>query len=209
MNATRHRILSIHFWQLPPLSLRVPRLMHALGPCIGGWGMPQTRQVVRKAHQTPEVFLIVSLSQFNIPHPDRTPAWIGAGVKAENGDKSACIGSSSFNTAVWIYANGFGSQNLARVRQLLDAFEQVARVAGIQKIIVRYPQFRAIDLRSKVLNIKLAGHSPPLFAEQTVDASKGKLVAEPWAVGSRIIVALRAMTALMWQGWIIERGPFR
>ena len=43
---------------------------------------------------------------------------------------------------------------------------------GIQQIVVRYPEFRAVDLRSKVLNIKLAGHSSPIFAKQTVDATK-------------------------------------
>src|SRR5271157_6598329 len=79
-------------------------------------------------------------------------------------------------------------------------------MAGIEQIVVRYPKFRAVDLRSKVLNIKLAGHSSPLFAKQTVDATKGKLIAKPWAVGNRTFVALRAMTALMCYGWIIERN---
>ena len=54
--------------------------------------------------------------------------------------------------------------------------------------------FRVLDLRNKVIQIELARHVAPAFADQTVDASKSEFVAQPRTIRTVVVVTVRAMT---------------
>src|SRR5258708_37981933 len=72
-----------------------------------------------------------------------------------------------------------GEQHLFRVWKSKSAFGGIATRAAVKKIFVGQCHVLAARYRLEMVDVKHARQQAPLLAQKTVDAPKGKLVAQP------------------------------
>src|SRR5688500_6082116 len=104
----------------------------------------------------------------------------------------------------------FSIGHLTWVSNQSSPFRRVVAVTGIDHIGIVTYLLNRLHLRYQVVNAE-GGMTirEPAFAEQTVDTTKVKLVAQPGFVGDIVYVTLQPMATNMGNSGIGERVPSR
>lgn len=168
----------------------------------------QVGKIIRKPHEFLILVRIVPARKFDDSYPDPPPSDHLGGIHAEDSNQSFRFCTHTSHGAIWIDAHRIRREHKRGVRKFFYTLSQITRMTRIQQVSILRRTSGLSRLWDEVIEIKFAGHAPPLFPDQAVDTAKSEFITEPGMVGADVGIAARTMSPVMRRGRISKRVRF-